>query len=145
MELKPPQGLFVGLTTLDLIYHAPLAPDANEKVVAQSMTFAAGGPATNAAIAFAALGGKATLLSVVGHHPLAQMIHSDLRQHSIVHLDLQPQRTEPPTVSSVVVSTETGDRAVISKNTQGFQVEATLGDEGQPMRALLESVDVDYF
>ncbi|MEM9136107.1 MAG: PfkB family carbohydrate kinase [Cyanobacteria bacterium P01_F01_bin.42] len=120
--MKPVRGLFIGLTTLDLIYHAHSAPSANEKVVAQEMMFAAGGPATNAAIAFAALGGEATLVSVIGQHPLAQWIHSDLAQHQVAHLELMPQYCDSPTVSSVVVSTETGDRAVVSKNAQDFQV-----------------------
>ena len=56
MKTQPPRGLFVGLTTLDLIYHADHPPQANQKVVAKDMMFAAGGPATNAAVAFAALG-----------------------------------------------------------------------------------------
>lgn len=123
-EPRPIRGLFVGLTTLDLIYHAPAAPQSNEKVVANAMTFAAGGPATNAAIAFAALGGEATLMSVVGQHPLAQWIHHDLVQHQVSHVELMPDRIEPPTVSSIVVSTDTGDRAIISKNSQNYQLSA---------------------
>ena len=134
----------MGLTTLDLIYHAPLAPSPNEKIVAESMTFAAGGPATNAAIAFAALGGEATLLSVVGTHPLSQMIHHDLDLHLISHVDLSPDRAEPPTVSSVVVSTETGDRAVTSKNAQGHQVMRHSALEIK-LHSLLETADVILF
>lgn len=120
-ESPPLRGLFIGLTTLDLIYHAESAPKPNEKVVAKSMTFAAGGPATNAAIAFAALGGEATLLSVVGQHALSQWIQDDLVQHQVHHIELMPLREEPPTVSSIVVSQGTGDRAIISKNADGYQ------------------------
>jgi hypothetical protein len=50
------QGLFVGLTTLDCLYQADSPPAANEKVVAHKSLLVAGGPATNAAVAFAQLG-----------------------------------------------------------------------------------------
>lgn len=58
-------GLFVGLVTLDLIYLADAPPNANQKIVAQETTIAAGGPATNAAIAFQHLGNSATLISTL--------------------------------------------------------------------------------
>ncbi len=130
MRSRTPRGIFIGLTTLDLIYHAPSAPSANEKIVAQTMSFAAGGPATNAAVVFAALGGQATLISAIGQHPLAQWIHTDLVQQRVQQIELMPQRLEPPTVSSVVVSTETGDRAIISTNAQGYQLAQTSEIEG---------------
>jgi hypothetical protein len=40
-------GLFVGMTTLDLIYLAPQLPRSDEKIVAIDSSTAAGGPATN--------------------------------------------------------------------------------------------------
>lgn len=45
-------GLFVGLITLDVMYLTPHLPAPNQKIVAQDYAIAAGGPATNAAIAF---------------------------------------------------------------------------------------------
>ena len=133
----------MGLTTLDLIYHATSAPQSNQKVVAESMMFAAGGPATNAAIAFAALGGDATLISVVGQHPLAQWVHTDLSQHQVTHLELTLDRVEPPTVSSIVVS-ETGDRAIISKNAQGFQL-SNFAVQDRLLEIALETFDIILF
>lgn len=116
------RGLFLGLTTLDCIYRAPQAPQANQKLVADAMTIAAGGPATNAAVTFSAVGGQATLLAAVGQHPLSSLITQDLDQAGVILADLSPQRQASPPVSSIVVTAATGERAVISRNAVGLQV-----------------------
>ncbi|MCM1981345.1 PfkB family carbohydrate kinase [Lyngbya confervoides] len=130
------QGLFVGLTTLDLIYHAPRSPQSNEKIVATDLTLAAGGPATNAAILFSVLGGEAKLLSVIGQHPLTTLIHHDLNRYEVTSIDLNPATPEPPSCASIVVSTQ-GDRAVVSRNAQGLEA-----DPSQIPPDLLEGVQV---
>ncbi len=110
------KGLFVGLTTLDLIYQAAQLPDSNQKIVATDYVVSAGGPATNAAIAFRHLGNQATVLSVVGAHPMSHLILTDLREQGVHLADLHPTRSEPPPVSSIIVTQATGERAVISIN-----------------------------
>lgn len=109
-------GLFVGLTTLDLIYQAAQIPDRNQKIVATDYTVSAGGPATNAAVTFQHLGNQATVLSVMGAHPISHLILTDLQQQGVNLLDLHPVRSEPPPVSSIIVTQATGERAVISIN-----------------------------
>ncbi|MEM1239034.1 MAG: PfkB family carbohydrate kinase [Cyanobacteria bacterium P01_H01_bin.26] len=116
------RGLFVGLMTLDCIYQAQRPPQANEKLVAETALMAAGGPATNAAVAFAALGGQATVMAAVGQHPVTALLREDMEQTGVNILDLMPQRQEPPPVSSIVVSQSSGERAVISRNAMGLQV-----------------------
>lgn len=115
-------GLFVGLMTLDCIYQAQRPPQANEKLVAETAMMAAGGPATNAAVAFAALGGKATVMAAVGQHPVATLLREDMAHVGVTIKDLTPQRQEPPPISSIVVSQPSGERAVISRNAVGLQV-----------------------
>jgi len=115
------RGLFVGLTTLDLIYQVMESPKPNQKLVALDYTASAGGPATNAAVAFSALGGQASLLSVVGCHPMTQLIEADLQQCGVSLLDLDPVWAESPPVSSIIVTKATGDRAVISINAAKLQ------------------------
>lgn len=119
-----PRGLFVGLTTLDLIYLAAQPPAANQKQVAQDYTVSAGGPATNAAVAFRHLGGAARLLSAIGSHPLAQLITADLQECGVQWQDLLPDRADSPPVSSIIVTAATGDRAVISINAARTPVDA---------------------
>lgn len=121
-------GLFVGLMTLDCIYQAQRPPQANEKLVAQASIMAAGGPATNAAVAFAALGGKATVMAAIGQHPVTALLREDMAQVGVEITDLAPQRQEPPPISSIVVSQASGQRAVISRNAVGLQVEAQSVD-----------------
>jgi sugar/nucleoside kinase (ribokinase family) len=130
-------GLFVGMTTLDLIYLATAAPGANQKVVALDTAIAAGGPATNAAVAFAHLGGEARLLSVLGCHPMTQLVRSDLASHPITHLDLAPDHTPSPPVSSITVTQATGARSVISMNAVRFQA-----DPSAVLQSVLDQVDV---
>lgn len=121
-ETSRGHGLFVGLTTLDLIYQVEAVPTSNQKVVAQDVAIAAGGPATNAAVTFAHLGGDAMLLSSLGQHPMAGLIRADLATWGVQHLDLDPERQDSPAVSSILVTAATGDRAVVSRNAVGAQV-----------------------
>jgi sugar/nucleoside kinase (ribokinase family) len=114
-------ALFVGMTTLDLIYRAIAPPQANQKLVALDYLASAGGPATNAAVAFAHLGNQATILSAIGSHPMTHLILADLQQCGVAWIDLDPSRTESPPVSSIIVTEATGDRAVISINAAKMQ------------------------
>jgi sugar/nucleoside kinase (ribokinase family) len=118
-----PVGLFVGLTTLDLIYRAASPPTANQKIVAMDYAVAAGGPATNAAVAFGQAGGRATVLTSLGRHPMTQLIRADLADCQMAIADLTPAHPEPPPVSSIVVTAATGDRAVVCINAVKRQAE----------------------
>lgn len=115
-------GLFVGLVTLDFIYLAESTPQNNQKLVATDYTVAAGGPATNAAVTFSYLGNQATVLGVVGSHPMTQLIRSDMTKYQVAIADLDPTMNTPPPVSSIIVTQSTGERAVISINAVKTQV-----------------------
>lgn len=126
-------GLFVGLSTLDMIYLASGPPQANQKLVAQDSVIAAGGPATNAAVTFAHLGNTAHLLTAMGCHPITHLMRSDLQalegsrsltgiptdlEPSIIITDLTPSSTQAPPVSSIIVTQTTGERTIVSLNAQ---------------------------
>jgi sugar/nucleoside kinase (ribokinase family) len=117
-------GLFVGLTTLDLIYGVAHLPQSNQKQTAADLAIAAGGPATNAAVAFRHLGNRAKLLSAIGQHPLTGLVRADLETQQVELLDLAPDREDPPPLSSIMVTAKTGDRAVVSRNAVNLQAEA---------------------
>lgn len=119
----------MGLTTLDLIYQVAAPPTANQKLVASNYIMAAGGPATNAAIAFQYLNQQnqgisltessnrlTTLLSVLGHHPISHMVRSEVEQWGVAIADLQPLHPDPVATSSIMVTAATGERAVVSLN-----------------------------
>ncbi|MEM8779441.1 MAG: sugar kinase [Cyanobacteria bacterium P01_G01_bin.49] len=109
-------GLFVGLTTLDIIYLTDHFPHSNEKIVALDQTIAAGGPATNAAITFRHFGHQATVLSMIGSNPISQLICAELEGYSVSFFDLEPFHQASPPASSIIVNQCTGERAVISIN-----------------------------
>ncbi len=107
-------GLFIGMVTLDLVYLTAKLPDPNQKIVASDYSVAAGGPATNAAVTFSYLGNQATIMGVVGTHPITHLIRGDLETQGVAIADLDPTTTQPPPVASIIVTQSTGDRAVIS-------------------------------
>ncbi|KGF73968.1 hypothetical protein DO97_06470, partial [Neosynechococcus sphagnicola sy1] len=102
------RGLFVGLVTLDLIYLVKQLPDANQKILASDISVSAGGPATNAAVTYRYLGNHATVLGVVGCHPMTQLIRQDLHQQQVAIADLESARLASPPISSILVTQGTG-------------------------------------
>lgn len=127
----------MGLVTVDLIYLAEHPPQANEKIVAIDTTIAAGGPATNAAVAFSYLGSEGQIVAALGQNPMAQIVQLDLQEWGTRLIDLTPTRFDPPPVSSIVVTQSTGERAVISLNATKSQVTPP-----PDLASLLEGVDV---
>ena len=57
-------ALFAGLTTLDVLHRLDHVPDVGVKVTSTGFTMASGGPATNAAVTYAALSAVARSLSI---------------------------------------------------------------------------------
>ena len=108
------RALFVGLTTLDIVYGVKGVPRFNSKNVVGDWLLLAGGPAANAAVACRALGGEATLLTVIGRHPLTRVILDDLRAQSVSVRDLAPEFAQPPAFASALISSGSGDRLVVS-------------------------------
>ena len=117
------QGLFVGLVTLDIVYLVTDLPQCNQKVVALEDSMTAGGPATNAAIAFSHLGDSATLLGSIGQHPSRQLVLADLQAVAIA--DLMPNSTQAIPISSILVTQSTGERAIVSRNAVQAQAPVT--------------------
>ncbi|NEQ71226.1 MAG: sugar kinase [Symploca sp. SIO2D2] len=130
-------GLFVGMVTLDLVYLTDQLPSSNQKIVASDYTVAAGGPATNAAVTFSYLGNPATIVGVVGNHPITELIRKDLATYRVGIVDLDSTIPEPPPVSSIMVTQGSGDRAVISLNATRIQV----GSDQLPLD-ILSGIDV---
>ncbi len=109
------RGIFVGLATVDLVYEVDEFPAPDTKVAAHSQALFAGGPATNASVAFAHLGGAAELVTVLGRHPLATAAREELRQLAVEVVDLHAEFAGAPAISSVTVDRQ-GRRNVVSAN-----------------------------
>jgi sugar/nucleoside kinase (ribokinase family) len=124
----PPVGLFVGLSTLDLVWRVNGYPQQNSKNEVMERAVFAGGPAANAAVVFAALGGRARLYTALGRHPLAAMARADLEAQGVEVVDALPDRDGLPAMASILVSHPGGDRTVVSTAAQGLpDVEFDVG------------------
>lgn len=110
-------GLFVGLTTYDVIHYVHDFPGADEKVQASGRWQGAGGPAANAAGAFSALGGRATLLTAVGPGPFGAAARADLEREAVAVVDLAD---EGEIAMSAITVDSAGRRSVVSVNAAGF-------------------------
>jgi sugar/nucleoside kinase (ribokinase family) len=133
-------ALFVGLSTVDIVYRVEEFPAANTKVAAQSQSVYAGGPAANAAIAYAHLGGEATLATVVGRNALAGLIREELARCSVRLLDLNPAFDGVPAISSVAVD-RAGNRNVVSANAVRIPAPAANADSELCRQARILMVD----
>ena len=75
----------------------------------------AGGPATNAAVTVAVLGGEAVLVTAVGSSPLEAVVRADLDRSDLSVVDVAAgDREFGLNISSVVVVEGTGERSVVS-------------------------------
>lgn len=117
---RRPKGLFVGLATVDLIYTVENIPGRDKKISVPGQQLSAGGPATNAAVTFAFLGGRAQLVTALGAHPVATVIREDLSRHAVRVHDLARRSRETPPLSSIMVLRGTGQRTVVSANAAVF-------------------------
>jgi sugar/nucleoside kinase (ribokinase family) len=108
--------LLAGLCTIDVVQRVAELPEPGEKVQSLSVDVAAGGPATNAAVTVAALGGRARLVTVLGSHPLADLARADLSVCGVDFVDVAPSVVDPPALSAVAVRDRDGERTVVSRN-----------------------------
>jgi sugar/nucleoside kinase (ribokinase family) len=75
--------LFVGRATLDAVYSLDHFPVQDTKVFARALRVAPVGPAVNAALTHALLGGRTELMAAVGGGPWAGMVRSELERRGI--------------------------------------------------------------
>ena len=130
------RGIFVGLSTIDLIHTVDEFPSPDTKAVAQSQKLLVGGPATNAAIALSHLGGSATLAAAIGHHALASLMREELQRYAVGLIDLAPERDDPPPVSSIWVNRR-GQRSIVSVNSTLFNIPPS-----QVSASILQGTDI---
>jgi sugar/nucleoside kinase (ribokinase family) len=130
------RGLFVGLATLDLVQRVGQRPGVNEKVVAQRSDLAAGGPATVAAVTFAALGGRSVLLSALGPGPVARLTAAELDRAGVHIVDAWAAGADL-SISAITVVDDTGQRSVVSRNAEDLTAVAPAD-----LPALVRDTDV---
>ncbi|PYI66412.1 kinase [Arthrobacter livingstonensis] len=136
-----PQGIFVGLSTLDIIQRVREFPGRNAKATALRQDVAGGGPALNAAVVFSRLGGKATLVTRLGHGSISTVIREDLQSRGVNVADLAGAQYQPA-VSTITIDDGTGDRQIVSTDALGQKgnLAHSLPPHDREIRAVLDSL-----
>jgi sugar/nucleoside kinase (ribokinase family) len=111
--MAPVSGIFVGRSTLDIVYGCARFPEPDGKVDAEVAYVTGGGPALNGAVAFAALGGRARLCSAVGQGVFADRARADIERHGVELIDAAEGEADVLPVSSVILSGEA--RAIVNQ------------------------------
>jgi sugar/nucleoside kinase (ribokinase family) len=106
-------GFFVGRSTLDIVYACACFPDPDGKVDAETSYMSGGGPALNGAVAFAALGGRARVCSVLGRGPMADWVRHDVVSHGVELFDAAAGEEGVLPVSSVILTGSS--RAIVNQ------------------------------
>lgn len=110
-------GIFLGLSTVDILNFVDSYPSSNEKVKVNSQLIYGGGPATNAAVAYASFGNPTTLITGIGDHPASDLVRDDLASHSVTLIDAAANSQQLPVLSSITIDEGTGNRSVVYTNT----------------------------
>jgi sugar/nucleoside kinase (ribokinase family) len=112
--MPSPRALFVGRTTFDVAYALDLFPAEDTKVYASALRAAPGGPATNAAITHALLGGKAILMSAVGGGPWSIPVRAELAQLGVDLIDLARGTSYETPLTTVMLNTANSTRTIVN-------------------------------
>ncbi|MGI9537555.1 MAG: PfkB family carbohydrate kinase [Desulfocapsaceae bacterium] len=110
------RGLFVGLTTVDIFNVVDRHPRSDQKIKAHHQAVSAGGPAANAAVAYAAFGNETDLLTGLGGHPTGAMAFEDLQKHGVTVHDYSSDPAALPVLSSILINSSNGSRCVVYRN-----------------------------
>jgi len=114
---RPARLVCCGLATLDVVQVVDALPGPDEKIVARAASVTFGGPAANAAATAVALGVPTRLVTAIGASPRGVLVRRALEVAGVEVLDLlDADRDAEPPVSTVLVTHETGQRAVVSVN-----------------------------
>lgn len=112
--MTAPHVLFAGRTTLDALYWLDALPAEDTKVFARAFRLAPGGPACNAAITHALLGGTATLMSAVGRGPSAEVVREDLDRRGVRLIDLAAGAEYETPLTTVLVNASSSSRTIVN-------------------------------
>ena len=106
--------MFLGRSTLDVLYWLDCLPDEDTKIYARHLQAAPGGPALNSAITHALLGGKTMLISAVGGGPWAAPVRAELDRLGVRLFDLAAETAYETPLCAVLVNAANGSRTIVN-------------------------------
>jgi sulfofructose kinase len=117
--------VFVGAAAYDAVAIVPRYPHDDERVVAETIMSAGGGPAATAAVAAARLGAEVSLIAPVGDDDEGHRVRRGLEEEG-VDVSLVWFETDRQTQTTLVIcSRDTANRAIVTREASPF----ALGDE----------------
>jgi len=102
-----------GLAVLDFVFGVDRRPDRGRKVFASSLTEVGGGPAANAAVTIAALGGDARFVGRIGDDTIGERILADFARWGVDTSRVRTIEGVPSPLSSVVIEAD-GERTIVN-------------------------------
>ncbi|SHE37253.1 pfkB family carbohydrate kinase [Mariniphaga anaerophila] len=117
------RGLFIGLTTIDIQYFVEQFPEPNKKVKTKSPDILVGGPAANAAVAFAHLNNGAFFASAFGNNSFDAFVREDFEETRVQFTDLIGMQKKNPVLASVITSGQNGDRNIFTHSPDAISPE----------------------
>ncbi len=109
--------LCVGNASFDITMSAPHHPAADEKMRAQALDLAGGGPAANASVQVCRLGGRAGFVGYLGDDLFGRLHRDDLRAEG-VDCDQLHLGAEPSAISQILAKPD-GQRSVVHYRASG--------------------------
>ena len=106
--------LFVGRSTLDVLYRVDELPEEDTKIYASRLDAAPGGPALNAALTAALLGSSTQLASAVGGGLWAEVVRRKLCETGVGLIDLAAGTSFETPLATVLVNARKATRTAIN-------------------------------
>lgn len=106
------KALFIGRSTIDLIFQVDKLPKSNTKQKAVDFIEAGGGPALNASVVCSKLNnGNVDLFSIVGNAPLSSVVRKDLNNNKVRLIDFN--KNEKNLATSSIFIEPNGNRTIV--------------------------------
>ncbi len=136
-----PLLVFVGVASLDTIAVVGKYPARDERVVAEDIRVAGGGPAATAAVAAARLGHRTAIIAAIGDDNEGQQIREGLVAEGVNVAGLHTREGSSSSTSLVIVDERAKTRAII--NRPGPQLPSQLSAEAQELLAAADWLHLD--
>lgn len=120
MEKVKKRGIFIGLAVVDFVYNLDKLPEEDTKLKCEDYYMSFGGPALKAALVYASLGGKATLISYIGDSDFGMLLKNHCKKKNIDIIDLANDK-DLPGMSVIGIVKEKATRTILSgqRSTKG--------------------------
>lgn len=126
MKIGKKLGVFVGLACLDMVYYQNSIPSENKKSKTNNYNVFIGGPATNAAITYAMLGGSSVVISSIGDSELGKILKKELcEDYGVEVIDCASGLDILPSIASIAINVTNASRTIWS----GQQLVYNINDE----------------